>query len=229
MALMICPDCGTKISDTAEICINCGCDLFLHREELRIDREIEEKVIAFSEQMSQSKPPKQINSLSEIPMYRNTDNANLFLLLLTFGCIVFGLYCLSSGERWFSIVPAAVGIFPFIGYRISSRDAKKILQKEQERIQREIDNFEAGKRTRIMLYQQALLREKQNKLEEISKRNIQRVVDAPKVIGLRCPACDSDYYERISTLNRMISVELVGLASSKIGKQYKCKKCGHLW
>ena len=44
-----------------------------------------------------------------------------------------------------------------------------------------------------------------------------------------CPICGSHNTERISTLNRTVSIATVGLASSKIGKQYQCKNCKHKW
>ena len=46
---------------------------------------------------------------------------------------------------------------------------------------------------------------------------------------LKCPICGSTNVNRISTLDRTVSVATVGLASSKIGKQYECKKCKHKW
>jgi hypothetical protein len=48
-------------------------------------------------------------------------------------------------------------------------------------------------------------------------------------IGLKCPVCGSTNIKRLSNLNRGISVELWGAASSKIGKQYECRKCKHKW
>lgn len=35
--------------------------------------------------------------------------------------------------------------------------------------------------------------------------------------------------EKISTVNRATSIAMTGLASGKIGKQYKCKNCKHMW
>lgn len=46
---------------------------------------------------------------------------------------------------------------------------------------------------------------------------------------LKCPVCGSTNVAKISTLNRSVSVATVGLASSKIGKQYECKNCKHKW
>ena len=41
-----------------------------------------------------------------------------------------------------------------------------------------------------------------------------------------CPYCSSTRVSRISILGRIVSVEFWGLASSKIGKQWKCHSCG---
>ncbi len=46
---------------------------------------------------------------------------------------------------------------------------------------------------------------------------------------VKCPNCGSTDVERISTSSRMLSVAMVGLASGKIGKQYKCNYCKHMW
>lgn len=44
-----------------------------------------------------------------------------------------------------------------------------------------------------------------------------------------CPVCKSRNTQRISTASRVVSVSALGLASSKIGKQYECKNCKHKW
>ena len=48
-------------------------------------------------------------------------------------------------------------------------------------------------------------------------------------VTLSCPICGKKNVNKISTLNRVASVATVGLASGKIGKQYKCTSCGHMW
>ena len=45
----------------------------------------------------------------------------------------------------------------------------------------------------------------------------------------KCPICGSDDIKTISIIDRTISVTTIGLASNKIGKQYQCRKCKHLW
>lgn len=45
----------------------------------------------------------------------------------------------------------------------------------------------------------------------------------------KCPTCGSTNISKIGTLNRMFSVGMFGLASSKIGKTHKCNNCGSMW
>lgn len=64
------------------------------------------------------------------------------------------------------------------------------------------------------------------KMEKAWKEEEKR---AAKNIKINCPICGSTNVQRISDLNRAVSVGTMGLASSKIGKQYECKKCKHKW
>lgn len=66
---------------------------------------------------------------------------------------------------------------------------------------------------------------------ELSKREykvIGKVIDPTKPQP-KCPTCSSTNISKIGTLNRMASVGLFGLASSKIGKTHKCNSCGSMW
>ncbi len=45
----------------------------------------------------------------------------------------------------------------------------------------------------------------------------------------RCPTCGSTNVERISNINRGISVAMWGMMSKKINKSFKCKNCGYTW
>lgn len=58
----------------------------------------------------------------------------------------------------------------------------------------------------------------------VANAEAQKWLNRPK-----CPNCNSDSIEKISTTSRAASIATVGLASAKIGKQYKCKKCKHMW
>lgn len=44
-------------------------------------------------------------------------------------------------------------------------------------------------------------------------------------ITVKCQYCNSYNVKKISSINRVISIKLVGMASSKIGKQWHCNDC----
>lgn len=45
----------------------------------------------------------------------------------------------------------------------------------------------------------------------------------------RCPICGSTDIKHIDSLDRALSAAMWGIASGKIGKQFKCRDCGHMW
>lgn len=46
---------------------------------------------------------------------------------------------------------------------------------------------------------------------------------------IKCPCCESRNVSKIGVLGRAVSFSLVGFASNKIGKTYKCNSCGTTW
>lgn len=87
----------------------------------------------------------------------------------------------------------------------------------------------------FLIYDESLKKYKlaQISFEEYKRREVkfikhqQEVADSYKTPS--CPNCKSANTKRIGTVNRAASVSVAGVASSKIGKQYKCKSCGHMW
>lgn len=80
---------------------------------------------------------------------------------------------------------------------------------EQEREQREREQAEIKRNAEIRKYQAA-------------RKEQQDLASGKRVI---CPYCKSTNTEKISTLNRAVSISIVGVASSKLGKQWHCKNC----
>ena len=71
-------------------------------------------------------------------------------------------------------------------------------------------------------YQKEKLREQ----EEIERQHeLERQRKAMKNFAPKCPYCSSYNTSRIGTISRSVSIGLVGLASSKIGKQWHCNNC----
>ncbi len=47
--------------------------------------------------------------------------------------------------------------------------------------------------------------------------------------GYKCPNCGMNAGHEIGAFNKAASVSAFGLASDKIGKNYKCESCGYMW
>ena len=62
--------------------------------------------------------------------------------------------------------------------------------------------------------------------EEEAYQRTQGNVASPQI---HCPSCGGTNVVKITTVDRSISIAVVGLASGKIGKQYQCRHCKHLW
>lgn len=52
---------------------------------------------------------------------------------------------------------------------------------------------------------------------------------AEQATAPRCPTCNSTDIKKIGGVDRAFSVAFWGLASSKIGKTFKCNHCGYTW
>lgn len=53
--------------------------------------------------------------------------------------------------------------------------------------------------------------------------------EARKQYVPRCPTCHSPDVEKIGTGTKLVDVAILGWASRKPGKQFKCKSCGYEW
>lgn len=58
---------------------------------------------------------------------------------------------------------------------------------------------------------------------------IQSEVKISERNAIKCPNCGSKDVSKIGIVGRTVSVGFWGLASSSIGKTYKCSKCGYKW
>ena len=63
--------------------------------------------------------------------------------------------------------------------------------------------------------------------DEVRQEQLLAQANVPESNLPKCPICGSTNIENISTLNRAVSTAMIGIASDKIGKQFKCKNCGY--
>lgn len=137
------------------------------------------------------------------------------------------------------------------------KEAEKIKQEETEKAK--VLNEERKKEREILndaedilincegnLYKAIrILKEKYNLTNEIAKKYIQQIKDEytepnkkeennSTYNGInknvpKCPTCGSTHVEKIGMVSKMVSTDLLGLASNSIGKTFKCNNCGHKW
>lgn len=76
------------------------------------------------------------------------------------------------------------------------------------------------------LFDEDLYRSRINKEKLLQKATLdkQRETNKPK-----CPTCGSTNIKHISTLNRAVSIGMLGIFSGKIGKNYECLHCKAKW
>ena len=78
------------------------------------------------------------------------------------------------------------------------------------------------------LYNKRIALEKRQE-EATSNRLYMEKRQAQKANVPRCPTCGSTNIRRISTLDRAVSVGILGIFSGKIGKNYECLNCKAKW
>lgn len=231
MALITCPECGKEnVSDMAESCPSCGYGIKLHftkikMEEIRLESkkqaEIRRQELEAKEKRRQEERIKSVPKLEKPQLIAPIVVTAISALIMLLG---FNLSRVSELEAGYSsshgngdphfqggfLIVFGLCIFGYAIYLFLKRISAYNLSR---------DNFEE--------YQRQVIREQdefQKRLEAERAQKIKQQANMPK-----CPVCGSTNVGKISTLNRSVSVATVGLASSKIGKQYECKNCKHKW
>lgn len=185
----------------------------------------------------------------EASCVRDTDLARGDVKEVVSGRIVKGLYIVAAlsivpltawiyGTIPFFLLAAFVAFFPWVICIAAAYVLGIIVEwyfqfqldkryfSAEERRQREYQRYEFKQRN------EAAKREKEaseraKKKAEKKREEQERQAEIAK--NLKCPICGSRDVERIGTGNRVASVAMVGIASGKIGKQYRCKSCKHMW
>ena len=248
MALIKCPECGREnVSDTAESCPTCGYGIKAHFDKIKkqqwqkqSNNSIDSKVKITEEQKFHQYEYEMKQRQQEIDKLTKPKKPNFILslfrkevcwlsCLILIGPTLTLLFCKLAGVDFFLLILyialgyLATPIWMFICYG----DYKS----EVTEYKKEVKLFETN--------QKAWELEKERKkkwIEESYKTRAHFEAEAeinpkpkPQTPKVTCPICGSDNVERITTMDRSVSIAMVGLASGKIGKQYKCKKCKHMW
>jgi hypothetical protein len=225
MSLIKCPECGKEISDQADICINCGFNLSKHQQIQAINEEFDRMLDEEIVRIQNTKPPTIPKNLGDVESHRNDETLEYLFLMLgilsIIACpLVWKIY--DTPEGGFLLF---MSVLFFIGYLFGRNLNKKTLKEEQERVRNEIDNFEKTKLTYIRWAEESIEERRQSRIKELTTPSNQANQKQSVDTRMRCPVCGSTRIAKISTTSRIVSTAMVGIASSKIGKQWHCNNC----
>lgn len=97
-------------------------------------------------------------------------------------------------------------------------------KKQQSMVSVELEKIEDEIAKEKDMYEKIAKQQEEFKKQQEALKKKQWEYDHPV-----CPVCGGRNTKRITTANRAVSVAAVGLASGKIGKQYQCLSCKHMW
>lgn len=146
------------------------------------------------------------------------------IVSIIFALICWRFYVVGEASGVMLFIVGAISVIAFLLFiGILTKDIPKIKQ-QISRTEYDIESLEMEIETEKE--NQRKMEERQEEIREQQKAMKQQkyAYDHPE-----CPMCKSRNTRKISTTNRVVSVSVLGLASSKIGKQYECFNCGHKW
>lgn len=167
------------------------------------------------------------------PQLFTTGNTAVFfvgLSLLIISCLVFTVtpdrpeFSDNPFSFFFWLAIGVIGGLMFIGvlvlYCLELHDYSQAINDYEGYVKRRTQKIEKNRKKYDARY---------NRTTEMQREQDQAEIERLKKLP-ECPICSKkDCVKRISTLNRSASIAAFGLASAKIGKQYQCERCKHLW
>lgn len=229
MALIKCPECGKEISDKAPNCINCGYPIqkesltFIDTEskkdnelnnpekqdiennlkdmEYVPNEKIQEKLEAAKERQKRI-----IDEINKSRIKEINTKIGVAVWSIVWTMITIALLGDSGGFIGISFVAAVGGwVLLLLTFgSVSQMDGDLKIAKE------DVEKYE---------------KQMEIRLQEAVKQIVREAEREHPI----CPNCGSNNTNRISDFNRVASVTMLGIASSKIGKQFECKNCKFKW
>lgn len=223
MALIKCPECGREnVSDSAEMCPDCGYGIKAHFEKIKHEEERKrkeeqrkEQERIWEEKAKEEKAKEEKAIIDSMPAPTKPFPWQVILGIFFAAAAIF-MFCIDS--IFLGLFEGFIAFIMIVGGYSNYQDKKRIYETS-------LSDMERAKREALALdrLNQAIADEQNAK--------IMNAVNPFKEVtnGVKCPMCGKSLGKKISATNRALSVATFGLASGKIGKQYKCSNCGHMW
>lgn len=221
MALIKCPECGKEnVSDSAVSCPECGYAIKAHFERIHLEEQkaVEEKALlakqeAEKQHHKETEKERQQEAVETLEKQIHKSSSeikkSIIGLIISLPLTILFFYLSEHGSFGLEIIICGIAAFVSGVFLVSGINEKNTASSDLEVAKQNIDAYEEGVEKRRKAY---------------AAQSQVYAAQHPK-----CPVCGSTRTERIGTMNRAVSVAAVGLASSKIGKQYECKNCKHKW
>lgn len=204
MALVKCPECGREnVSDSAEMCPNCGYGIKKHYEDIKETQEEEErnKQLEEARQIDLEIRAQYVDIPSHRPIMTAWQVGSVVAIVLG----VLMIIC----ESWIlAIILIGFGAIMFYSEMDNLHTRQKIYD----------DNIHDPD-----AYRKAIVR--QQDIEEAVMQIARNMNTNTSGHGVKCPYCSSANVKKISAASRAMSVSALGAASGKIGKQWHCNNC----
>lgn len=144
-------------------------------------------------------------------------------LIIAIAALIFGFWTFSIG----GIIFVLLGIFVFGVACSLFNDFRKAVYKQKlsktdYAAYKEYVEHEQQKEKEMQDFLQQQKDEKNAKKDEKNAKKYNNY-------KYKCPMCNSNKVMNISTTKKVVSAELMGLASNKIGKTYQCDECKYMW
>lgn len=212
----VCPECKYNNENDSIICEKCGCDL----EQYKIDsKKSNNKRIEYSYYKSATSNEINECSIDERKKPKITKYIVFGISEIIIG-ILFFIWCITK-QYTESIFYFSVLIFICCGLyylKIGVNDLKEIRHLCQINTDDEYDYKKIIKKYYDDKWEsQQEMRQIIKGIENENKRRTKR--------NIKCPYCSSYNTKKISTSSRVVSATMIGIASSKIGKQWHCNDC----
>lgn len=223
MAIIRCPECGKDVSDTSPSCIHCGFQLAKHFSKLQAQNELQKELDEKLRSIENMDTPEKPNPFEEEGLW-------WFIVFLfmgggTFICwlhIDLVLSDMSGMPGAFVLGLLFIALALLLIRGIFNRHKRNVANYKQK--VESWDEYKEAEKERIIseykIYSENIMRygNRDGKPEGESQQ---------KEHIVKCPACGSTEVKKISTAKKVVSTEFWGLASSDIGKQMVCEKCGY--
>ena len=223
MALIKCPECGREnVSDSAESCPECGYGIKAHYIKIRQDeaRKERERIAEEEKRVREEKAAraeKEEYDNIKMPKKPQVKTSTIIALAIAWVAVI-GLSMLGGSFHFGAFVIMAIIVAIPTWVQVWAYNVRKEMY---DLAQRDVDAYK-----RKMIQNRRELEESKKQTQTRHAQEINAKVQANMI---KCPHCGSYHTNRISTTNRAVSVATVGLASGKIGKQYQCRDCKHMW